>query len=180
MKFKKVLWTALGCVGLGLGAVGVVVHPSAVVSLFVVGTGWLCGEASEKLHRWCFNTRLYKNNLESYVQGRGMTWRTKRRIILTVTLLMAFGFAMMLRKELYVPCAILAGVWVFHLLYFAIAGQNAAGAGIGRRRCPLRHLLWPWELREVLHRGSAGVVLAKMVPVQLGGADHFCCGPQHF
>ena len=25
MKFKKVLWTALGCVGLGLGAVGVVV-----------------------------------------------------------------------------------------------------------------------------------------------------------
>ena len=27
---------------------------------------------------------------------------------------------MMLRKELYVPCAILAGVWVFHLLYFAL------------------------------------------------------------
>ena len=111
MKFKKVLWTALSCVGLGLGAVGVVVPllPSFPFA-----------KSSEKLHRWFLNTRLYKNNLESYVQGRGMTWRTKRRIILTVTLLMAFGFAMMLRKELYVPCAILAGVWVFHLLYFAL------------------------------------------------------------
>ena len=119
MKFKKVLWTALGCVGLGLGAVGVVVPllPSfPFLLLALVGVA----KSSEKLHRWFLNTRLYKNNLESYVQGRGMTWRTKRRIILTVTLLMAFGFAMMLRKELYVPCAILAGVWVFHLLYFAL------------------------------------------------------------
>ena len=119
MKFKKVLWTALGCVGLGLGAVGVVVPllPSfPFLLLALVGFA----KSSEKLHRWFLNTRLYKNNLESYVQGRGMTWRTKRRIILTVTLLMAFGFAMMLRKELYVPCAILAGVWVFPLLYFAL------------------------------------------------------------
>ena len=119
MKFKKVLWTALGCVGLGLGAVGVVVPllPSfPFLLLALVGFA----KSSEKLHYWFLNTRLYKNYLESYVQGRGMTWRTKRRIILTVTLLMAFGFAMMLRKELYVPCVILAGVWVFHLLYFAL------------------------------------------------------------
>ena len=119
MKFKKVLWTALGCVGLGLGAVGVVVPllPSfPFLLLALVGFA----KSSEKLHHWFLNTRLYKNNLESYVQGRGMTWRTKRRIILTVTLLMAFGFAMMLRKELYVPCVILAGAWVFHLLYFAL------------------------------------------------------------
>ena len=118
MKFKKVLWTALGCVGLGLGAVGVVV-PFCRRFLFAVGTGWLCQKLGET-PPLVLNTRLYKNNLESYVQGRGMTWRTKRRIILTVTLLMAFGFAMMPRKELYVPCAILAGVWVFHLLYFAL------------------------------------------------------------
>lgn len=78
MKFKKVLWTALGCVGLGLGAVGVVVPllPSfPFLLLALVGFA----KSSEKLHRWFLNTRLYKNNLESYVQGRGMTWRTKRR-----------------------------------------------------------------------------------------------------
>ncbi len=72
MKFKKVLWTALGCVmGLGLGAVGVVVPLLPSFPFFAVGTGWLFAKSSEKLHYWFLNTRLYKNNLESYVQGRG-------------------------------------------------------------------------------------------------------------
>lgn len=167
MKFKKVLWTALGCVGLGLGAVGVVVPllPSfPFLLLALVGFA----KSSEKLHRWFLNTRLYKNNLESYVQGRGMTWRTKRRIILTVNvdgLWVCHDAAEGTIRPLRDPGR---GVGVPPAL-FCFAGQNAAGAGIGRMRCPLRHLLWPWELREVLHRGSAGVVLAKMVPVQLGG-----------
>ena len=105
--------------GTGLGGSRRGSPPSAVVSFLLLALVGFA-KSSEKLHRWFLNTRLYKNDLESYVQGRGMTWRTKRRIILTVTLLMAFGFAMMLRKELYVPCVILAGVWVFHLLYFAL------------------------------------------------------------
>lgn len=63
-------------------------------------------------------TKLYKENLESYVEGKGMTRKTKRRVMITVTLLMSFGFFMMMRKNLYIPCAILAGVWVFHIIYF--------------------------------------------------------------
>lgn len=47
-----------------------------------------------------------------------MTMRTKRRVMATVTLLMAFGFTLMFLKGLYLPCGILAGVWVFHILYF--------------------------------------------------------------
>ena len=47
-----------------------------------------------------------------------MTARTKAKILLTVTALMAFGFAMMLRKALYIPCAILACVWAAHIVYF--------------------------------------------------------------
>ena len=47
-----------------------------------------------------------------------MTWKTKIKIMITVTLLMGFGFFMMFRKDLYIPCAILGGVWLFHILYF--------------------------------------------------------------
>ena len=47
-----------------------------------------------------------------------MTWHTKIKIMITVTLLMGFGFFMMIRKDLYIPCAILGGVWLFHILYF--------------------------------------------------------------
>ena len=47
-----------------------------------------------------------------------MTAKTKAKILSTVTALMAFGFYMMVRKALYVPCAILACVWAAHIVYF--------------------------------------------------------------
>ncbi len=61
---------------------------------------------------------MYKNNLESYVKGEGMTAKTKAKILITVTALMVFGFVIMLRKDLYIPCAILACVWAAHIIYF--------------------------------------------------------------
>lgn len=59
---------------------------------------------------------LHKNNLESYVKGQGMTWKTKIRIMITVTVLMSIGFIMM--HAVPVGRIVLACVWVFHILYF--------------------------------------------------------------
>lgn len=36
----------------------------------------------------------------------------------TVTLLIAFGFTIMMLKALYIPCIILGFVWIFHIIYF--------------------------------------------------------------
>jgi len=47
-----------------------------------------------------------------------MTWITKIKIMTTVTIVMGFGFFMMMRRDLYIPCAILGCVWLLHLLYF--------------------------------------------------------------
>lgn len=47
-----------------------------------------------------------------------MTLKAKIRIMLTVTLLMGVGFVMMMHKAVYIPCIILALVWVFHIVYF--------------------------------------------------------------
>ena len=68
------------------------------------------------MHKWFISTNLYKKNLESLVNKKGMTVKTKVRIMLTVTLIMGFGFIMMSR----VPVAriVLAVVWVFHIMYF--------------------------------------------------------------
>ena len=114
---RRILWIVLGCVGVGLGAVGAVL-PLLPAFPFLLLAAFSFAKSSQRLHTWFINTSLYKKNLESYVQHRAMTWRTKRRIMLTVTVLMAFGFVMMMVKGLYIPCAILAGVWVFHILYF--------------------------------------------------------------
>lgn len=117
MKLKKVLYVMLGCVGVGLGAVGAVV-PMLPAFPFLMLAAFCFARSSERLDRWFKSTKLYKNNLEDYVAGRGMTWKTKIRIMVTVTLLMSIGFTMMGRKGVTVGCAVLGGVWLFHILYF--------------------------------------------------------------
>lgn len=117
MKAKKIFYIVLGCIGVALGAVGAVL-PMLPAFPFLLLAAFCFGKSSEKLHTWFIGTKLYKNNLESFVSGQGMTWKTKIKIMITVTLLMAFGFFMMFRKALYIPCAILGGVWLFHILFF--------------------------------------------------------------
>lgn len=114
---KRVLWIVLGCIGVGLGAVGAVL-PLLPAFPFLLLAAFSFAKSSERLQTWFVHTKLYQNNLESYVTHRAMTMRTKRRVMATVTLLMAFGFTLMFLKGLYLPCGILAGVWVFHILYF--------------------------------------------------------------
>ena len=123
MKIKKIIWLILGFLGLGLGAVGAVV-PMLPASPFLMLALFSFGKSSEKLHKWFIGTKLYKNNLESFVKGQGMTWYTKIKIMITITLLMGFGFFMMFRKDLYLPCTILGGVWVFHIVYFIWGVKN--------------------------------------------------------
>ncbi len=117
MRVKKAIYIVLGCIGLGLGAIGAVV-PMLPAFPFLMLAAFCFAKSSKRLHTWFINTKLYKKNLESYVTGKGMTWATKIRIMITVTLLMAFGFTMMMLKSLYIPCVILCGVWVFHIVYF--------------------------------------------------------------
>ncbi len=115
MKLKKMLYVAVGCAGVVLGAVGAVV-PLLPAFPFLLLAAYCFARSSERLHTWFIGTKLYKANLESYVQGRGMTMRTKLRIMAIDTLTMAVGFAMM--GSVPVGRAVLACVWVFHILYF--------------------------------------------------------------
>lgn len=117
MNIKKIFWLLMGFVGLILGAIGAVL-PMLPAFPFLLLAAFSFGKSSEKLHTWFIGTKLYKNNLESYVKGQGMTKHTKIKVMITVTLLMSFGFFMMFRKDLYIPCAILGCVWLFHILYF--------------------------------------------------------------
>lgn len=105
----------LGCIGLGLGAVGAVV-PMLPAFPFLLLAAYCFARSNEKLHSWFVQTKLYKENLEDYVAGRGMTKKTKVRIMITVTLLMSIGFAMM--GAVPVGRMVLGGVWAFHIVYF--------------------------------------------------------------
>lgn len=115
MRIKKMLYIAAGCTGLALGAVGAVL-PLLPAFPFLLFAAFCFGRSSERLNNWFVNTKLYKNNLESYVKGNGMSFKTKIRIMITVTILMSIGFIMM--NNILAGRIVLALVWVFHILYF--------------------------------------------------------------
>ena len=114
---KRIILMIVGCLGVGLGAVGAVL-PVMPAFPFLLLAAVCFAKSSERLDRWFRGTKLYKNDLESFVKGQGMTRRTKIKVMITVTLLMSVGFVVMFSRQIYIPCMILGGVWLFHIVYF--------------------------------------------------------------
>lgn len=114
----KIFWILLGLVSLGIGAVGAVL-PFLPTFPFLMLTVFSFAKSSKRLHTWFIGTKLYKNNLETYVVSHSMTMKTKIQIMITVTFVMGFGFCMMSRVP--VGRIVLACVWVFHIVYFLFA-----------------------------------------------------------
>jgi hypothetical protein len=126
MKIKKAIFIASGSLCLALGAVGIFL-PILPTTPFFLATLFFFANSSERLHRWFLGTKLYKKHLESFAKKRGMRLSTKLSVMLTVTLLMGFGFFMMARKGIWLPCAILALVWAAHIFYFSFRVKTLPG-----------------------------------------------------
>jgi hypothetical protein len=112
---KRSIYLCIGFLSLALGAIGAVLPLLPTVPFLMLAA--ICfGKSSERLHTWFTSTKLYKENLESYVEGKGMSVKTKVRIMITVTILMSIGFVMMHRVP--VGRIVLGIVWIFHVFYF--------------------------------------------------------------
>lgn len=127
MKLKQIIFLIIGCLSLALGCVGIVLPILPTVPFFLL-TVFCFANSSQKLHDWFIGTQMYKKHLESFVQKKGMTVRTKATILTSITALMAVGFVLMLRKGIIVPCVILAVVWVCHLVYFLFGVKTIPAA----------------------------------------------------
>lgn len=114
---KKIVYMILGCVSVGVGAIGAI-FPMLPTVPFLMLAAFCFARSSEQLDRWFKNTRLYQDNLADFVAGKGMTRQAKCRIMLTVTLLMSVGLVMMGLKGIITGCVVLGLVWIFHVVYF--------------------------------------------------------------
>lgn len=114
-KVARMIWITIGFISFGIGTIGVFL-PFLPSFPFYMLTLIAFTKSSERLKNWFTSTKLYKKNLESYVTKKAMTLRTKLYIMTSVTLVMGFGFIMMSR--VLVGRAVLAIVWLAHILYF--------------------------------------------------------------
>lgn len=117
MSVKRVAFMALGCISLALAVLGVVL-PILPTVPFLALAAFCFAKSSDRLNNWLINTKFYQNNLADFKAGKGMTVKTKVRILATVTLVMAIGLIAMLMKGIIVGSIILSVVWLGHIYYF--------------------------------------------------------------
>lgn len=114
-KMKKMLYLLIGSFGLVIGGIAAFVPLLPSFPFLLIAT--LCfGRSSKRVYRWFVRSKLYRENLESFLQKKGMTMSAKRNLIMTVSITMAIGFVMM--KGMWLGQIILAIVWGCHIVYF--------------------------------------------------------------
>lgn len=127
----KLLYIILGFLTLGLGAVGVVL-PILPTTPFLLVSAFCFARSSQRLNTWFKGTKLYQNNLETFVKGQGMTWQAKLRIMGTVTVIMAIGFLAM--RQVPVGRICLLVVWVAHVIAFCFLVKTCPSHGKEERK----------------------------------------------
>ena len=117
MSIKRISFVVLGCVSLALAVIGVVL-PILPTVPFLALAAFCFAKSSDRLNNWLINTKFYQNNLADFKAGKGMTVKTKVRILATVTLVMAVGLIAMLMKGVIAGSIVLVIVWLGHIYYF--------------------------------------------------------------
>lgn len=117
MSIKRITFVGLGCVSLALAVIGVVL-PILPTVPFLALAAFCFAKSSDRLNNWLINTNFYQNNLADFKAGKGMTVKTKTRILVTVTLVMSIGLVAMLMKGVIVGSIVLVIVWLGHIYYF--------------------------------------------------------------
>ncbi len=85
MQVKKVLWTGLGFLSLGMAYVGVVT-PGIPYSPFVVFAAYCFSKGSERMHRWIYNHKIFGPFLTNWNEKRVFPQKMKYFMIAMMTL----------------------------------------------------------------------------------------------
>ncbi|WP_300366035.1 YbaN family protein [Brachyspira sp.] len=87
----RILFICLGFLFVGIGAVGIVV-PILPTTPFLLLASFFFAKGSKRFHDWFMSTKLYKKHLESFVQSRSMTLKSKLTILLPVSAMLIITF----------------------------------------------------------------------------------------
>ncbi|MGN1276228.1 MAG: YbaN family protein [Floccifex sp.] len=113
----KIIYILVGLISLSIGILGILL-PILPTFPFLCLTTFCFMKSSKRIHSWWIETKLYKENFESFVKKEGMTLKTKVKVMIWITVFMSIGMVCMSRKNLMLPCIFLFFIWLFHMYIF--------------------------------------------------------------
>lgn len=113
-KIKKGIYISIGLICVVLGTIGVIM-PILPTTPFLLLASACFVKGSDKFNKWFKGTKLYKNNLESFVDKRSMTITTKVSILLFADVMLAFPLIIL---DSLVMKFILIFIILFKFYYF--------------------------------------------------------------
>lgn len=90
----KIIYLVIGTISMILGAIGVFL-PIIPTTPFLLLTAFCFAKGSQRFHQWFTHTKLYKNHLDSFVQHREMTKRTKVMLLSFASCMLLIGMYVM-------------------------------------------------------------------------------------
>lgn len=111
---KKLICIVLAFLFLIIGAIGAVV-PVLPTTPFLLAASFFFARGSDKFNRWFLSTKLYRTHLQSFVESRTMTLKTKIKILslATIMLIIAIYLANNIYAKIGISCVIVYKYYYF-------------------------------------------------------------------
>ena len=122
----RIVWLLIGFLSMGIGAVGVVL-PVLPTTPFLLLASFCLGKGSARFHRWFTGTNLYKKHLESFVENRTMTLKTKFSLLIPASCMLILAFLAMQNvygRVFIIFLILFKYVYFFTRIRTVPAGQN--------------------------------------------------------
>jgi uncharacterized membrane protein YbaN (DUF454 family) len=115
MQVKKILWTGLGFLSLGMAYVGVIT-PGIPYSPFVVFAAYCFSKGSERMHRWIYNHKIFGPFLTNWNEKRVFPLKMKYFMLfmMTTSLITMWLTAVPVRGIIYTAMfMMLVAIWAW-------------------------------------------------------------------
>ena len=122
----RIVWLLIGFLSMGTGAVGVVL-PVLPTTPFLLLASFCLAKGSARFHRWFTGTNLYKKHLESFVENRTMTLKTKFSLLIPASCMLILAFLAMQNvygRVFIIFLILFKYVYFFTRIRTVPAGQN--------------------------------------------------------
>lgn len=110
----KIIYFTIACIATVIGAIGVIL-PILPTTPFLLLAAYCFAKSSKRFHTWFTHTKLYQNHLESFVENRSMSLRTKVSLLAfaSTMLFIAMYFMTNVWLRLFIICLILFKYYYF-------------------------------------------------------------------